>query len=344
MERVLLWRLEAGAWTFPDMPAAATSISVFDALPGLAAPVNGIGAAFKQLWADSPAEEMRAMQLNLVLHLGSQTTPEDANEQFRATVRFSQRYPCRVVVLAPDFEEGPPPEIRAKIYGECSTGKAKNDTRCCEFVLLHYTRAARVFLENQVSVCLSTDLPLYYWAHRFAHTKQLADYSYLLTRSKRIMFDSAVVPADAFTYPWPNIAAVRDLAYTRTLPLRQNLGQFLSRYAPALITDGLQRVTMRHRATLAAEASCLLGWIKKGLVRSGASLDGIECVVSAEKCAGCFELAFDYADKKKSFRWRADLEKNEARFEGDLGAGRTAMTLGAHLLGPEAALSEAMFF
>jgi len=34
---------------------------------------------------------------------------------------------------------------------------------------------------------------------------------------------------------------VRDLAYTRTLPLRQNLGQFLSRYAPALINAGLQR-------------------------------------------------------------------------------------------------------
>jgi len=310
----------------------------------MAAPVNDIGGAFKKLWADSPAEEMRAMQLNLVLHLGSNTTPEDAVEQFRATVRFSQRYPCRVVVLAPDFEEGPPAEIRAKIYGECSTGKGKNDTRCCEFVILHYTMAARVFLENQVSVCLSTDLPLYYWAHRFAETKRLADYSYLLTRSKRIMFDSAVVPADAFTYPWPNIAAVRDLAYTRTLPLRQNLGQFLSRYAPALITEGLQRVTMRRRGTLSAEASCLLGWIRKGLARSGADVAGIKCEVAGEKCARCFEVEFVYADKRKSFQWQADLERDEARFEGDLGAGRTTLTLGAHLLGPEAALSEAMFF
>ncbi len=326
------------------MTAAAIRSPVFDALPGLAAPVNDIGGAFERLWADSPAAEMRAMQLNLVLHLGSQTTPEDANEQFRATVRFSQRHPCRVVVLAPDFEEGPPPGIRAKIYGECSTGRAKNDTRCCEFVILHYTMAARVFLENQVSVCLSTDLPLYYWAHRFAATKRLADYSYLLTRSKRIMFDSAVAPADAFTYPWPNLAAVRDLAYTRTLPLRQNLGQFLSRYAPSLITGGLQRVTMRHRGTLRAEANCLLGWIKKGLARSGTGLAGIGFEVTGEKCAGCFGLSFDYADRKKTFRWQADLEKGEARFEGDLGTGRTTLTLGGHLLAPEMALSEAMFF
>jgi len=324
--------------------SAASSTSVFDALPGIEAPVGGIAAAFRKLWADSPAEEMRAMQLNLVLHLGANTTPDDANEQFRATVRFSQRYPCRVVVLCPDFDEAAPALIKAKIYGECFTGKAKNDTRCCEFVLLYYTMAVRSFLENQVSVCLSTDLPMYYWAHRFSAAKRLADYSYLLTRSKRVMFDSAVVPPDAFTYPWPNIAAVRDLAYTRTLPLRQNLGQFLSRYAPALISDGLRGVTIKHRAEFSAEANCLLGWIKKGLVRSGGDLAGVTFTAGPGECAACLELAFTYAGGRKYFRWQANLEKDEARFEGDLGTGQTTLFVGAHLLAPEAALSEAMFF
>lgn len=321
-----------------------TTTSVFDSLPGIEAPVGGIGAAFQKLWAASPAEEMRAMQLNLVLHLGANTTPEDANEQFRATVRFSQRYPCRVVVLCPDFDEAAPALIKAKIYGECFTGKAKNDTRCCEFVLLYYTMAARGYLENQVSVCLSTDLPLYYWAHRFSAAKRLADYSYLLTRSKRIMFDSALVPPDAFTYPWPNLAAVRDLAYTRTLPLRQNLGQFLSRYTPVQITQGLRGVTIRHRQDFSAEANCLLGWIKKGLVRCGGDLTEVGFTAAPGDCAGCLELAFAYADPKKVFRWQANLDKDEARFEGDLGTGRTTLLLGAHLLTPENALSEAMFF
>lgn len=324
--------------------SAAVVTSVFDSLPGLPAPVGNIAGAFRQLWADSPAQDMRATQLNLVLHLGANTTPDDANEQFRATVRFSQRYPCRVVVLCPEFDESAPAEIRAKIYGECFTGKGANDTRCCEFVLLYYTMAARGYLENQVSVCLSTDLPLYYWVHRFSATKRLADYSYLLTRSKRIMFDSAIVPADAFTYPWPNLAAVRDLAYTRTLPLRQNLGQFLSRYAPAAISAGLQAVQIRHRDTLGAEANCLLGWIKKGLVRSGADLSGVGFQAGAGRCAGCLALEFVYADPRKYFRWQADLGKDEAVFEGDLGSGRTSLTVGAHLLATEMALSEAMFF
>jgi hypothetical protein len=316
--------------------------AVFDALPGQEVPVGGISAGFKKLWADSPAKESRAVQLNLVLHLGGNTTPADAQEQFRHTLRFAQRYPARVVVLCPDFTEGTPAEIRAKIYGECFLGKSQNDTRCVEFVILHYTMAVRDYLESQVSVCLSTDMPLYYWGHRFSAAKRLADYGYLLTRSKRVLFDSAVVPADAFNYPWPNQSAVRDLAYTRTLPLRQNLGQFLSRYTPALINTGLQKVTISHRKEFAAEAGCLLGWIRKGLARSGAS-EAAFALAAADSTAG-FSLTFAYADPRKVFAWEADLARDHAEFHGDLGTGRTSLVAGAHFLAPEMALSEAMFF
>ncbi len=306
--------------------------------------MGGISAAFQKLWADTPAKDGRAVQLNLVLHLGRRSTAEDARAQFQHLQNFARRYPCRVVVLCPDYEEGRPVEIRAKIYGECFFGKSKADTRCVEFVILHYTMAARGHLESQVSVCLSTDLPLYYWAHAFVESRRIADYDNLLTRSARVLFDSAIVPPDAFTFPWPNLSAVRDLAYTRTLPLRQNLGQFLSRYAPADISGGLKTVSLRHRAEYAAEASCLLGWIKKGLGRGGADLAAIAFQVTPEKCHGCFELAFGYEDPKKIFQWRADLAGNHAEFIGDLGHGRTTLTVGAHLLAPEMALAEAMFF
>ena len=317
---------------------------VFDALPGQEVPVGAISASFEKLWADTPAKDSRAVQLNLVLHLGRNTTPADARVQFDNTLQFAHRYPCRVVVLCPDYEPNAGTEIRSKIYGECFLGKSQSDMRCVEFVLLHYTMPARLHLENQVSVCLSSDMPLYYWAHRFAEVRRLADYGYLLTRSQRILFDGAHVPADAFSYPWPNISAVRDLAYTRTLPLRQNLGQFLSRYPAALIIAGLQNVTLRHRGVLAAEANSLLGWTRKGLARCGADLAAITLATTPEKCPGCFELTFTYANARKLFHWQADLGKNEARFTGDLGTGRTTLTLGAHLLSPEMTLAEAMFF
>ncbi len=316
----------------------------FDALPGQEVPVGGISAGFQKLWADTPAKESRAVQLNLVLHLGRNSTATDAVAQFQHTLAFAHRYPCRVVVLCPDYDEKAAPEIRAKIYGECFFGKSKSDTRCVEFVILHYTMAVRQHLEPQVSVCLSTDLPLYYWAHAFANSARIADYEYLLTRSKRVLFDSAAAPPDTFTYPWPNLSAVRDLAYTRTLPLRQNLGQFLSRYTPAQICGGLKTVLIRHQEKFGAEAGCLLGWVKKGLARSGADLATIDFKVKAEQCQGCFELSFGYDDPRKIFQWQADLSANQAEFTGDLGTGRTVLAVGAHLLAPEMALAEACFF
>jgi hypothetical protein len=317
--------------------------AIFDVLPGVEVPVGGIAAGFQKLWADSPAKESRAVQLNLVLHLGKSTTPEDAQTQFRTTLQFAQRYPCRVVVLCPDFDPAAPAGMRAKIYGECFLGKSKSDTRCVEFVLLHYTLQARAHLENQVSVCLSTDMPLYYWAHRFSEAAKLADYSYLLTRSKRVLFDAAVVPAEAFSFPWPNPAAVRDLAYTRTLPLRRDLGQFLSRYDPGALVDGLQTVTLAHGSPLAAEAGALATWFRRGLGRCDAAQAEKVRFTTRTRDAG-LSAEFSYGSAARFFRWQADLATGHTTFAGDLGTGRTELRAGATLLEPAAALAEAMFF
>ncbi len=318
--------------------------AIFNALPGVEVPVGGISAGFKKLWADTPAQDGRAMQLNLVLHFGMFTTPDDAEKQFRATVEFAQRYPCRVVVLCPERDPSAERVFRAKIYGECFLGKSGKDTRCCEFVMLAYPTGTHDFLQNQVSICLSTDLPLYYWAHRFSSNQRLSAYDYLLTRSRRVLFDSAVVPADAFSFPWPNPAAVRDLAYTRTRPLRQTIGQFLSRYTPADIVGGLRGVTIRHRTDFAPEAAAMRGWLKKGLARCGLDADTVEFVVTGQNCAGCFSIDFHYADAARQFSWSADLEEKSADFVGDLGHGRTTLAANARLLEPAEALSEAMFY
>lgn len=318
---------------------------IFEALPGMEVPVGGIARSFAKYWSDTDVAEQKAMQLNLVLQLGLATTPDDALAQFQVASRVAQRYPCRVVVLCPDDAASSRTELRAKIYGECFLGKSKDDTRCVEFVALSYPPAATAFLQDQVSVCLSTDLPLYYWAHRFTSSKRLSAYDYLLTRSQRVMFDSAIVSADALTFPWPNLSAVRDLAYTRTLPLRQNLGQFLSRYAPALIIDGLKQVSIRHGAPYAAEANCLLGWVKKGLVRSGAQpAAGTGFTVAPGDGAAGLSMEFAYTGARKSFRWAADLSKDHAEFTGDLGTGGTTQAVGAQFLTPEMAMSEAMFY
>lgn len=324
---------------------------IFECLPGLEVPVEAIVKSVDQMWAATAAsgraapasEDSKATQVNFVVHFGFGTTTADALAQFQTVLRFSQRYPSRVVVLCPLKHEAGATEMRAKIYGECFLGKSKDDTRCVEFVMLSYPQVARARLEDQVSICLSTDLPLYYWAHRFSNSGKLADYTYLLTRAKRVLIDSAIAPADALTYPWPNPAALRDLVYSRLLPLRQTVGQFLARYEPGVLAEGLQTVTVGHAEKLSAEARVTLGWLRRRLCECGAKMDEIK--FRGEPAAGCsLSIRFDYADPKKFFRWNGDLGKKHALFEANFGPGPAKLPAAVSLLEPEVALSEAMFF
>ena len=323
---------------------------IFEALPGIEAPVGSISKGLAQMWEGeatggrpSPAgEHSKAIQVNFVLHLGLKTDAADAVRQFETAVRFSRRYPSRVVVLCPLHDDTGASGMRAKVYGECTLGKSPGDTRCCEFVMLSYPRWARKNLENQVSVCLSTDLPLYYWAHGFSDVVRLADYRYLLTTARRVLFDSASAPADAIGYAWPRPENVRDLACARLLPVRQSIGQFLSKYPVASLAAGLRAVTLEHGADLAAEARILLGWVDDRIRASGAS-GGHSKVARAGGAPGSFALSLAY-DGAKAFAWKADLATGRASFDADFGGGRTVMSATVSLLSPENALSEAMFF
>ncbi len=322
---------------------------VFEALPGLDVPVGAISKGLASMWEDTAAhgrpapaaEDAKATQVNFILHLGSLVAPEDAAAQFQIAVAFSRRYPSRVVVLCP--EDGSGDEMRAKVYGECTVGKSRDDTRCCEFVMLSYAAAARRYLENQVSTCLSTDLPLYYWAHRFADNARLASYQYFLTRAKRVLFDTASAPPDVLAYPWPRPEAVRDLAYARLLPVRQSLGQFLSRYSLEALAGGLRAVSLAHGAECAAEARALGAWVRERIEKCGAQRAAFSTTAPDDFSGKALALAFAY-DGRKSFSWSADLRQGRAQFEADFGTGRTSLPASAGLLPPENALSEAMFF
>ena len=325
--------------------------AIFNALPGIEVPVGAIKHSLTNMWADTAAkggaapasDDAKATQVNFVLHLGLNTSVEDAVAQFQTAVVFSRRYPCRVVVLCPMADDTAVAEVRAKVYGECHLGKSKGDTRCCEFVMLNYSFGARTFIENQVSICLSTDLPLYYWAHRFVSSARINQFQFLLGSAKRVLLDSAVVPVDALTFPWPRPEVVRDLAYARLLPVRQTLGQFLSAYEPARIVDGLTRVTLRHQAAVTAEATVLLGWLKTRLEACSANGAQLAMTTEAREDGVSFELNFAYANGHH-FRWTGDLVQGSAHFEADFGTGRTTLSTAVSLLKPEAALGEAMFF
>ncbi|HVU34740.1 MAG TPA: glucose-6-phosphate dehydrogenase assembly protein OpcA [Opitutaceae bacterium] len=327
--------------------------AIFDALPGIEVPVAEINQRLSALWSDTAAsggiapsaDDAKATQVNFVLHLGFKTTSEDATKQFQTTVRFSQRYPSRIVVLCPVADEAHSGlEMRSKIYGECFLGKSKSDKRCVEFVLLSYPRAARRFLEDQVSICLSTDLPLYYWAHRFSESGKLADYQFLLTRANRVMIDSAVAPEGAMTYTWPRPETVRDLAFARLLPVRQSIGQFLASYAPEQLAGTLREVAVSHPAALKAEARALLRWLRGRLRDCGAADTVAFNVTQVDQPPARLGISFAYDDPAKQFRWSGDLATKQALFEASYGGATTKLPAAVSLLRPENALSEAMFF
>lgn len=328
--------------------------AVFDALPGLNVPVDSIKKSLSRMWDDTAkaggpapgANEVRATQMNFVLHYGFATGPEDALEQFHTMLRFSRRYPSRVVVLCPVPEDQPgETEYRAKIYGECFLGKSKGDTRCVEFVMLSYPISARRFLEDQVSVCLSTDLPLYYWAHRFSASSRLADYQYLLRNSKRVIFDTGIAPEDTTTYPWPRPEAVRDLVYARLLPVRQSLGQFFSGFAPAVLAGGVREIEVRHSPGRSAEASVLLRWLQDRLSQCGDCPELSGRVGAAEsRLKDGLAVTIRYNGPGRSFEWVGDLANAHAEFSADFGTGPINLTTAVGLLAPEAALAEAVFF
>ncbi len=324
---------------------------IFEALPGIEVPVGTISKGLAQMWEGNAAEgkpspegeRAKAIQVNFVLHLGLMTDADDAVRQFETAVRFSRRHPSRVVVLCPLANDEGVHDIRAKVYGECSIGKTPDDMRCCEFVLLSYPRSARAFLESQVSICLSTDLPLYYWAHRFSESVRLADYRYLLTAARRVLIDSATAPTDAFSYRWPRPENVRDLAYARLLPVRQSIGQFLGRYPVEALAKGLTSLRLSHGGQVEPEARALLQWVRGRLNRCGASGESAELALDVQGPPKGFSLRFDYGGAK-SFSWKADVATSHAVFDADFGSGRTTMPATVSLLSPEAALSEAMFF
>jgi|SRR5208283_2975111 len=324
---------------------------IFEALPGIEVPVGSISGGLDQMWSGAaadgrpapPSEDAKAIQVNFVLLLGLRTDAGDAVRQFETAVSFSRRYPCRVVVLCPLGDDSGETEIRAKVYGECSVGRTPDDTRCCEFVMLSYPRSARPYLENEVSICLSTDLPLYCWAHRFVESSRLADYRYLLTTAKRVLIDSATAPADAVKYPWPRPEAVRDLAFSRLLPARQMIGQFLSRYPAPTLAGGLKSIEMAHGSEVEAEARVLLNWVTERMGACGAAGESVGIGRSADLAPRAFALKFAYADTR-FFGWNADVGSAHAVLDADFGAGRTTVPATVAFLSQEDALSEAMFF
>ncbi len=324
---------------------------VFEALPGMDVPVGGITGALARVWDGGAAEggapsEFRASQMNLVLHLGLPVTPEDGLAQFGAALRFTQRYPARIIVLCPRAEGGSDLAMQAKVYCECFIGKSGREMNCIEAVMLTYPQEDRAYLEDQVSTIVEADLPIYYWVHRMSQVRRIAAYAWLLRNSRRFLLDTAVSAPEAREFPWPRADGFRDLAQARLLPVRQSVGQYLSAFPPETIGRGLRTVTLISRPDFEAEGRGLLEWTRTRLEAcgaTGASAPAYETRAASPKATLSLEMQFTY-DDDRFFHWCVEFSRGGARFESNLGGNRQSLPVTASLLSPEAALGEAIFY
>jgi len=323
--------------------------SIFGMLPGIEVPVAEISRTLSNIWeADSASgpSEFRASQMNLILHFGKGTQAEEAREIFEVALRFSQRYPSRIVALCPEDHSQAETLLTSKIFSECYIGKSGRDRSCVEAIVLAYPTEGKSFLENQVSILLEPDLPTYYWQHHFQAAGRVKDYGFFLNIARRVVFDSRRESSDVREIEWPRPEIVRDLAYARLLPVRQSIGQFLSGFAPEELATGLQKVNVCHTAEMEAESCALLGWIRNALEKC--AQEGLSPDVKLGCSKGCkndydMEVRFTYEDGR-FFCWYSHWEQKSAEIEADFGRGRIHLPAALKLLRPEAALAEAFFF
>jgi glucose-6-phosphate dehydrogenase assembly protein OpcA len=326
--------------------------NVFASLPGVETPVNRVLPVLAAMWevsseSGSAPSEFRASQMNLVLHFGIETTPEDARAQLNAAIAFSHRYPARIIALCPRRAEDGGRSIVAKIYAECYIGKSRHEMTCCESIILGYPLEERAYLENQVSILVESDLPLYYWPHRFVSGAHLRDYRYFLTGAKRVVIDSSVDTEAVAEADWPKREIVRDLVFARLLPVRQSIGQFLSAFPPAELVNQLQVVEISHGTAWAAEAKTLLRWMGERLhaCRETCGSAGRLELRLANQPEGKPGLAAEWTyGNANHFRWSADFSKGACQIEAEFGGAKSTVTVVAGLLSPRQALAEAMFF
>lgn len=249
-------------------------MSLLQSLPGIATPVSDVTKALAQMWqGDSAAgaaapSEFRASQMNLVLHFGLSTSEAEGLATFEKAVAFSQRYPCRIIVLCPTDEKtansGEP--LQGKLYSQCFIGTGHGEMSCCEALMLGYRPSESRFLEDQVSIWLESDLPTYHWFHRVPGHRIESQYLGFAKTCRRVIYDSGIDGYELHTLLWPRPEILHDLAWARLLPLRQSLGQFLSAFEPRLLVENLSEIVTWYAPGRRGEAENLVCWQYGGLM------------------------------------------------------------------------------
>jgi hypothetical protein len=324
---------------------------IFSLLPGIELPVADVTGKLAAMWseiAESEGSEFRASQLNLILHFGLDVTAAEALRHFNAAVEFAQRYPGRIIVLCPTPKlQAGGGIVRSKLFSQCYLGPSLREACCCEALILNYETTDCAYLVNQVSIWLEGDLPIYYWLCQVPAQRVKTHYLDFLQWARKVVINRNLEGPEIATLVRTENSDCVDLATARTLPIRQVMGQFLSRFPLSVMRDTLTAVKVSHCPAFAGEANALLEWQRHCL---GFSEDAqrMNCDFRLlQQSVGCkqggLRIDWQYADKR--FLVMAMGEgTGTACLAYDFGCGKDHATLQVAFLSLDRALSEALFF
>lgn len=331
----------------PTMPGDPKVNTILEALPGIMMPIAEVNRQMGSMWqpgkeGSGAPSEFRASQMNLILHFGRSTSPEDARARFEEAIHFSQRYPCRIIVLCPEEIEDSERPLEGKLFAQCYIGHTPRSMCCCEALMLGYRPNEKGYLEYQVSNWLETDLPTCHWFHRVPGERIREHYRAFSHGLKRILYDSSIEEDSFENIPWDHPERVKDLAKARILPIRQSIGQYLSGFPADLLTQGVRGLQFSHSSELSGEARNLSSWMKGCLESAGAS--GLEEEFEEIKDSGQrIEGQWTGESGSPRLSFSLDLSKSHGSLQAHF-ASADEWPFETHLLGSREALSEAVFF
>ena len=330
--------------------------SLFNSLPGLELPFDEIPKIIAKMWQSNSAEDsansrfpFRASQLNLILHLGRASELDQVKHCFDQCVRFSQKYPCRVIILCPFEPTQDKSIIKSKLFCECFVGENLREICCCEILTLGYSPEERSIIENQIFLWIESDLPTYYWINKVQPKVLLENFNQLTEASDRLIFDSHIEGIHFEDSIKKAISKRNDLSFARLLPIRQSLGQFFSNYTEETIIKGLKSVSVLYNNTFEAEAHQLLAWMREALLICENDTEkktyiDFSCTPLPHESSNDIEVQWNYEDTEKLFKIKIIGNLKRGYVIAKLGQNKLEIPLHLQAMNPAETLSAALFY
>lgn len=292
-----------------------------------------------------------ASQMTLVLFSGPDLDDASATRLLDTLAAFSKNYPCRVLWMLLEEKIEDTWSVRAKLqaYSHLSTNTGGT---CCEIIMLECSvKLDRQFLTGLLSTCIHTDLPVYFWIQQM-RAEHLHCIPQDIKPLRCTVIDSSkeLQLLELLKKTLPPTSIFKDLAYARSLPTRQAIGQFLSSYAPATLIKDLEGVTIEFEESKSGEAHHTLEWarhcIETCAEQAGHSVKTVffKKISLSEKDANCaLKLNFSYSSDK-SFQWSCCEAQGLATIEAKLDSTARSYALPLRPVAPAWALADALFF